>query len=112
MTRTRGRGPRGRRVVCRVPHGHWKTVSTVAAMTAAGVLTAVLLPENGKSATAVALIGAAYLVTGAVYLRARDTDPFAPVAERPSVLVPAAVVAVCPARAGRPTGERHAVRPI
>src|SRR4051812_22661265 len=37
----RGRGPRGRRVVCRVPHGHWKTVSTVAAMTAGGVLTAV-----------------------------------------------------------------------
>jgi transposase len=42
MARTRARGPRGERVVCRVPHGHWKTVSTVAAMTAAdGVLTAV-----------------------------------------------------------------------
>jgi transposase len=41
MARTRARGPRGERVVCRVPHGHWKTVSTVAAMTAGGVLTAV-----------------------------------------------------------------------
>jgi MFS family permease len=56
----------------------------------AGVLTAVLLPENGKSTTAVALIGAAYLATGAVYLFARDTDPFAAVVGTPSRLVPAA----------------------
>jgi transposase len=41
MARTRARGPRGERVVCKVPHGHWKTVSTVAAMGAGGVLTAV-----------------------------------------------------------------------
>jgi transposase len=41
MARTRARGPRGERVVCKVPHGHWQTVSTVAAMTADGVLTAV-----------------------------------------------------------------------
>ena len=39
MTRTRARGPRGARVVCRTPHGHWKTLSTVAAMTAGGMLT-------------------------------------------------------------------------
>jgi len=45
---------------------------------AAGVLTALVLPENGKSAMAVGLIGAAYICTGAVYLLARDTDPFAP----------------------------------
>jgi transposase len=41
MARTRARGPRGQRVVCKVPHGHWKTISTVAAMGAGGVLTAV-----------------------------------------------------------------------
>jgi transposase len=40
MTRTRGRGPRGQRVVCKVPHGHWKVLSTVAAMTVGGVLAA------------------------------------------------------------------------
>jgi hypothetical protein len=39
MTRTRARGPRGARVVCRTPHGHWKTLGTVAAMTAGGMLT-------------------------------------------------------------------------
>ena len=42
---------------------------------AAGVLTALVLPENGRSATAVALIGAAYLSTGAGYFFARDSDP-------------------------------------
>src|SRR5688572_30927305 len=40
MTRTRARGPRGERVVCKAPHGHWKVLSTVAAMTVAGVVTA------------------------------------------------------------------------
>jgi transposase len=39
MTRSRARGPRGARVVCRTPHGHWKTLSTVAAMTVDGMLT-------------------------------------------------------------------------
>ena len=50
---------------------------------AAGVLTALALPENGKSTTAVTVIGLAYLSTGAVYLFARDTDPFAPVRDHP-----------------------------
>jgi transposase len=36
MTRTRARGPRGHRVVCKVPHGHWSVLSTVAAMTVGG----------------------------------------------------------------------------
>ena len=36
MTRTRARGPRGQRVVCKVPHGHWSVLSTVAAMTVGG----------------------------------------------------------------------------
>ena len=39
MTRTRGRGPRGTRVVGKVPHGHWKVLSTIAAMTVKGMLT-------------------------------------------------------------------------
>jgi transposase len=38
MTRTRGRGPRGARVVCKAPHGHWKVLSTIAAMTVRGML--------------------------------------------------------------------------
>ena len=38
MTRTRARGPRGRRVVCKTPHGHWKTISTIAALTTRGML--------------------------------------------------------------------------
>ena len=39
MTRTRARGPRGKRVVGRTPHGHWKILSTIAAMTVDGMLT-------------------------------------------------------------------------
>jgi transposase len=39
MTRTRARGPRGQRVVGKTPHGHWKILSTVAAMTVHGMLT-------------------------------------------------------------------------
>ena len=38
MTRTRARGPRGERVVCKTPHGHWKVLSTIAAMTTRGML--------------------------------------------------------------------------
>jgi transposase len=38
MTRTRGRGPVGQRVVCKTPHGHWKVLSTIAAMTVRGML--------------------------------------------------------------------------
>jgi transposase len=37
MTRLRGRAPRGRRLVEKVPHGHWKTTTLVAALDAAGV---------------------------------------------------------------------------
>jgi len=40
MTRTRARGPRGERVVCKKPAGHWKVVSTIAAMTAKGTFAA------------------------------------------------------------------------
>jgi transposase len=38
MTRTRARGPRGQRIVCKTPHGHWKILSTIAALTVDGIL--------------------------------------------------------------------------
>lgn len=38
MTRPYARGPRGERVVCKTPHGHWKILSTIAAMTVDGML--------------------------------------------------------------------------
>ncbi|MDQ2839241.1 MAG: MFS transporter [Actinomycetota bacterium] len=41
---------------------------------AAGVLTALVLPENGKSVIAVVVIALAYLLTGAVYYFAPDDD--------------------------------------
>lgn len=39
MTRRYARGPRGRRVVCRTPHGHWKILSTIAALDVNGIRT-------------------------------------------------------------------------
>ena len=38
MARTHARGPRGQRVVCKTPHGHWKVLSTIAALTVNGML--------------------------------------------------------------------------
>jgi hypothetical protein len=38
MTRAYAHGPRGERVVCKTPHGHWKVLSTIAAMTVHGML--------------------------------------------------------------------------
>lgn len=38
MTRTHGRAPRGERVVVKVPHGHWKILSTIAAMSVEGIV--------------------------------------------------------------------------
>jgi transposase len=37
MARRRGRSPRGTRLVCPVPHGHWKTTTFVAALRADGL---------------------------------------------------------------------------
>jgi transposase len=37
MQRTHGRAPPGERVVCKVPHGHWKVISTIAAMSVHGI---------------------------------------------------------------------------
>ena len=36
MTRTRGRAPRGRRVVAKVPGGHWKIVTMISAVRTGG----------------------------------------------------------------------------
>lgn len=38
MTRRRGRCPRGERLVCRVPHAHWKTTTFVAALRPSGMV--------------------------------------------------------------------------
>jgi transposase len=38
MTRTRARGPRGQRVVCKAPQGHWKILSTIAALSTRGII--------------------------------------------------------------------------
>jgi len=40
MTRLYARGLRGKRVVCPTPHGHWKLLSTIAAMDHRGILAA------------------------------------------------------------------------
>ncbi len=37
MTRTRGRAPVGERLVAKVPHGHWKTTTLIAALGNAGI---------------------------------------------------------------------------
>lgn len=37
MTRLRGRAPRGQRLVQKVPHGHWKTTTLIAALDHRGV---------------------------------------------------------------------------
>ena len=45
MTRTRGRSPKGARLLARVPHGHWKTTTFLAAMRTTG-LTAPLVVDG------------------------------------------------------------------
>ena len=37
MTRLRGRSLRGQRLIAKVPHGHWKTTTLIAALDSAGV---------------------------------------------------------------------------
>ena len=50
MTRTRGRCLRSDRLVSAVPHGHWKVLTIIAAMTLKGVQTAVTIdaPCDGE----------------------------------------------------------------
>ena len=45
MTRRYARGPRGQRVVCKTPHGHWKILSTIAALNLQGIATACTFDE-------------------------------------------------------------------
>ena len=49
MTRRYGRGPRGERLVCKVPYGHWKTTTFIAALRHDRITAPLLLdgPMNG-----------------------------------------------------------------
>ncbi len=38
MTRLRGRAPRGQRLIDKIPHGHWKTTTLIAALGIGGVV--------------------------------------------------------------------------
>lgn len=51
MVRHYGRNPRGERLVCKVPHGHWKTSTFIAALRHNRVSAPLLLdgPMNGPS---------------------------------------------------------------
>lgn len=57
MTRTRARGPRGQRIVCKTPHGHWKIISTIAAMNAAGTCAACSFDGATDTEMFVAFVG-------------------------------------------------------
>jgi transposase len=50
MTRTQGRCPRGQRLVAKVPHGHWKTLTFLAALRCDAVTAPFVLdgPINGE----------------------------------------------------------------
>ena len=37
MTRLRGRALRGKRLLAKVPHGHWKTTTLIAALGVSGI---------------------------------------------------------------------------
>ena len=56
MQRTHGRAAKGERVVAAAPHGHYKSVSTIAAMTAAGVVAAGLFTGATDTDTFVAFV--------------------------------------------------------
>jgi transposase len=45
MTRLRGRAPRGERLVAKIPHGHWKTTTLVAALDISGVRCSMQIEE-------------------------------------------------------------------
>jgi transposase len=51
MTRTHGRAPRGQRLLAKVPHGHWKTLTFVAALRSDRVTAPCVIdgPINGNS---------------------------------------------------------------
>ena len=49
MTRTHGRAPQGQRLLARVPHGHWVTMTFLAALRADGITAPCVIdgPING-----------------------------------------------------------------
>ena len=51
MTRLRGRAPRGRRLIEKVPHGHWKTTTFVGALRLEG-MTAPMILDGAMHGTA------------------------------------------------------------
>lgn len=50
MARRRGRAPRGQRLVAAVPHGHWKTLTLIAALRCDGITAPMVIdqPMNGQ----------------------------------------------------------------
>jgi len=56
MQRTHGRAPSGERVVSKVPHGHWKVLSTIAAMNVRGVIVSATFDGATDSDTFVAFV--------------------------------------------------------
>jgi transposase len=56
MTRLDARSPRGERVVCKTPHGHWKVLSTIAAPTVHGMLGCRTFDGATATATFVAFV--------------------------------------------------------
>ena len=59
MQRTHGRAPRGVRVVSKVPHGHWKVLSTIAAMTTRGILSSATIDGATDTDAFLAFVGGA-----------------------------------------------------
>lgn len=45
MSRLRGRAVRGKRVIGKVPHGHWKTTTFVGALRVAGITAPMVVDE-------------------------------------------------------------------
>jgi len=56
MTRSHGRSPRGQRLVAKVPHGHWKTTTFVAALRAEGVTAPMVVDGAMNGATFLAYV--------------------------------------------------------
>lgn len=56
MTRRYARGPRGERVVCKTPYGHWQILSTIAALDIQGIRTACCFDGATDTAMFVAFV--------------------------------------------------------
>jgi transposase len=56
MTRRYARGPRGERIVCKKPHGHWQILSTIAALDINGIRTACCFDGATDTAMFVAFV--------------------------------------------------------